>query len=313
MYASTYGRFNTPDPARSAKAKNPLSWNRYSYTHGDPINRNDPRGLTCVDQGGTWADDGDGPAASDAGTNALTNTGVTYYAGCTLVYGQCDVPIYGFNGMGGAIVNAVGQMLSSISVGGFVYGGLESPTSGAQFGTAGIYQCDSNSGCGTSTLSEITIGGGEAPSGGPLPSVTIATETSTNGNSSDNLVFFGVGDVGGLVSTQSGTFGIYVGTSEFGIGGYISFGGNTSTAPNGGPSVSGGGGSDSDSESNSPGVVEHDDAIRRGGTIGVGIRPTSPALGICQHSLPLTLLGLGRTRDRVATTCGRREVNARCY
>jgi RHS repeat-associated protein len=48
FYASTYGRFNTPDPARSAKAKNPLSWNRYSYTRGDPVNRNDPKGLCTM-------------------------------------------------------------------------------------------------------------------------------------------------------------------------------------------------------------------------------------------------------------------------
>jgi len=45
-YASTYGRFNTPDPSRrSAKAGNPLSWNRYAYTLGDPVNGNDPKGL----------------------------------------------------------------------------------------------------------------------------------------------------------------------------------------------------------------------------------------------------------------------------
>jgi hypothetical protein len=45
-YASTYGRFNTPDPyGGSGHSRNPLSWNRYAYTGGDPINYNDPRGL----------------------------------------------------------------------------------------------------------------------------------------------------------------------------------------------------------------------------------------------------------------------------
>ncbi len=47
-YASAYGRFNTPDPGRSARRRNPSSWNRYSYTRGDPVNRNDPKGL-CDD------------------------------------------------------------------------------------------------------------------------------------------------------------------------------------------------------------------------------------------------------------------------
>ncbi len=46
FYASTYGRFNSPDPARSsAGPSDPGSWNRYSYTRGDPVNRYDPSGL----------------------------------------------------------------------------------------------------------------------------------------------------------------------------------------------------------------------------------------------------------------------------
>jgi RHS repeat-associated protein len=55
FYASTYGRFNTPDPySGSATLLNPLSWNRYSYTLGDPVNGNDPTGectlRTCLSQ-----------------------------------------------------------------------------------------------------------------------------------------------------------------------------------------------------------------------------------------------------------------------
>ncbi len=45
-YASTFGRFMTPDPySGSAKAPSPLSWNRYVYAANDPVNNNDPRGL----------------------------------------------------------------------------------------------------------------------------------------------------------------------------------------------------------------------------------------------------------------------------
>src|SRR5579859_5912443 len=39
-YASTLGRFLSPDPYRaSAGRADPGSWNRYAYTQGDPVNR----------------------------------------------------------------------------------------------------------------------------------------------------------------------------------------------------------------------------------------------------------------------------------
>jgi RHS repeat-associated protein len=56
FYGSTYGRFNSPDPyMASGGPQSPASWNRYSYTRGDPVNRVDRRGLsdwevTVVDQ-----------------------------------------------------------------------------------------------------------------------------------------------------------------------------------------------------------------------------------------------------------------------
>jgi RHS repeat-associated protein len=47
FYASTYDRFNTPDPYQaSGGPSDPGSWNRYSYVGGDPVNRLDPGG-TC--------------------------------------------------------------------------------------------------------------------------------------------------------------------------------------------------------------------------------------------------------------------------
>ena len=54
FYASTYGRFNTPDPYQaSGRGTNnpgdPGSWNRYAYVEGDPINNYDPRGLDAED------------------------------------------------------------------------------------------------------------------------------------------------------------------------------------------------------------------------------------------------------------------------
>jgi RHS repeat-associated protein len=46
FYASTYGRFNTPDPYKaSGSTRDPGSWNRYAYVGGDPVNFGDPSGL----------------------------------------------------------------------------------------------------------------------------------------------------------------------------------------------------------------------------------------------------------------------------
>jgi len=57
FYASTYGRFSTPDPyaaggassGNSSNPSDPVSWNRYAYTGGDPINRSDPGGEDWCD------------------------------------------------------------------------------------------------------------------------------------------------------------------------------------------------------------------------------------------------------------------------
>ncbi len=45
-YNSNIGSFWSPDPGgiKSAKPRNPESWNRYAYVHGDPINFGDPHG-----------------------------------------------------------------------------------------------------------------------------------------------------------------------------------------------------------------------------------------------------------------------------
>ena len=48
FYASTYGRFNTPDPDNGGDIGNPISMNLYHYSLGDPINFNDPEGTDPV-------------------------------------------------------------------------------------------------------------------------------------------------------------------------------------------------------------------------------------------------------------------------
>jgi RHS repeat-associated protein len=52
-YASTFGRFMTPDQYQASGGLNdPQGWNRYAYTRGDPVNGNDPSGqFTCIIDG----------------------------------------------------------------------------------------------------------------------------------------------------------------------------------------------------------------------------------------------------------------------
>ena len=59
-YNPWYGRFNSPDRGgiKTATPANPISWNRYAYVNGDPINHTDRRGL-CEDQDRECEDDCD--------------------------------------------------------------------------------------------------------------------------------------------------------------------------------------------------------------------------------------------------------------
>jgi len=71
FYASSYGRFLTPDPmgAKAANPNDPESWNRYSYAIDDPVNRNDPNGL-CPP--------GYVPATTSAQDQSIVNTAESY-------------------------------------------------------------------------------------------------------------------------------------------------------------------------------------------------------------------------------------------
>jgi RHS repeat-associated protein len=89
-YSSTFGRFMTSDRLdTSADPTKPLSWNRYGYVIGDPVNANDPTGKNdeavcagdegddsggdCALPGETGGGGGDGPAGGDGGVFSSAN------------------------------------------------------------------------------------------------------------------------------------------------------------------------------------------------------------------------------------------------
>jgi RHS repeat-associated protein len=82
-YNSSVGAFWTPDSGgiKTANPRNPLSWNRYAYTKGNPINRFDPSGrIDCDpdDNDGCYCDDdpdGDGCTCSDDGSECDSGGG----------------------------------------------------------------------------------------------------------------------------------------------------------------------------------------------------------------------------------------------
>jgi RHS repeat-associated protein len=89
MYQN-WGRFLTADPSdKNISPTSSLSWNRYVYANGDPVNRNDPSGRGCGDFDNTddadldcvqLADDDSGPdggPGGDDGQDAFFSTTVT--------------------------------------------------------------------------------------------------------------------------------------------------------------------------------------------------------------------------------------------
>ena len=58
-YSNAYGRFMTPDRSmKNVRLTSPQTWNAYTYVKGDPVNHNDPSGLTTCDENGDNCYDG---------------------------------------------------------------------------------------------------------------------------------------------------------------------------------------------------------------------------------------------------------------
>ncbi|MGA7238398.1 MAG: RHS repeat-associated core domain-containing protein, partial [Bryobacteraceae bacterium] len=92
-YSASTGSFWSPDPLGTGIAatgfrpsigavnlRNPLSWNRYLYAAGDPVNRTDPSGLCYFENGSYYDDDGESCTNSN-GDVVADPTSVTVWAG----------------------------------------------------------------------------------------------------------------------------------------------------------------------------------------------------------------------------------------
>ena len=74
-YASTNGRFNSPDPlASSATTADPQSWNRYAYVGNNPMTATDPSGMiaTRITSGGDMVNRGFTMAERTIDPNGVT-------------------------------------------------------------------------------------------------------------------------------------------------------------------------------------------------------------------------------------------------
>jgi len=92
MYASGYGRFNSPDKVGSAAGpKDPGGWNRYSYVHGDPVNANDPSGNVAIMQTDCSSGYCDETGYIYCGTNEFTGEPYDWNPAC-LNYGFAPPP-----------------------------------------------------------------------------------------------------------------------------------------------------------------------------------------------------------------------------
>jgi RHS repeat-associated protein len=123
-YSSTWGRFMAPDPSHaSMHLQTPLSWNRYTYTLGDPIGGNDPTGLDLDDDGDDGCPDGQmcffGGASGGGSSDGWGGGGASGGIGGSLTTGDLATDINGnpiVDQDGNPIVGDVTQSGSQVTV-----------------------------------------------------------------------------------------------------------------------------------------------------------------------------------------------------
>ena len=107
-YDPARGRFTTPDPSESGSIGTPLSWNRYAYVGGDPVNQSDPSGLCSVIVGGlTQTPYTDKTSAQQEFANEVGAISAFPYAGGSQAGGVANIMKQGLGMPTGATLTAL--------------------------------------------------------------------------------------------------------------------------------------------------------------------------------------------------------------
>jgi RHS repeat-associated protein len=233
-YASSMGRFMSPDPSGLAYANpmNPQSFNFYTYALNNPLRFVDPSGLTICDwgssdQGGEDYDD-DADCAADGGTVVTDNQTVTVNSSGnsgdyleTLDDGGISTLIQYIPGQApnncvpGIPCHQPGRNSNPVPIkgvsicGGGVFGVAGREISGAVVhGAVGVItEVDSRSGVSSGALVEAGVGDGYVGGGGAIRGTA-------------GVEGFGYAGVNGDIGVAGGSAGI-VGFSSGGAGVYI--------------------------------------------------------------------------------------------
>ena len=215
-YNQNWGRFLTADPSsKNINYTRPVSFNRYAYNNGDPINGNDPQGLgtgqvVCPAPSTTCYIASVGPSTGGNSYVADPPAGTPIFLNFdTSVTVTASMPSWAET-----MVGAVANDLSSVSYGVFVMAGQ----GGGKTANGGVYidfSYDSNSGLAyPGVIGEVNLtaagGGYEVPSG----------DAYYFFNNPQN---FGTENLGAGVWTSNGTVGNYVGTDGLMAGYYVNF------------------------------------------------------------------------------------------
>jgi RHS repeat-associated protein len=176
-YSNAYGRFMTPDPyRRSAHPRNPQSWNRYAYALGDPVNRNDPKGLCSYN-------DWDYGMDEDSGELIVLSLGWVFgYDGDCLIVTEADLADESDSDYADQQLQLLGQYIAADDPEGFLNAFMAlSVTAGAGVG-AGL---------------------AAAAADGFISAEAIMLGSSTGVDSTTGTVLSGYIEIGGVLNAQT--------------------------------------------------------------------------------------------------------------
>ncbi len=241
FYSSTLGRFTSADPSLSSVGLgNPLSWNRYAYVNGDPVNITDPSGLcsggenmpndsSCLVSAGDEGSNSSNTAPDPNGTatDSNGNTVGVQVEGTSITVTDTQDPVNLYDASVASTLQAIGSGAPTVDTAG------NAGTSGTRaaceppnvrgFGYGGIAGASALVGMGPNWSLGATASGGYGrfiSRGGH----------TTGGFASAGNFLTDKGSLGNYPSNDSGIPNLAVGTQAgFGGGVFITNAGNSAT------------------------------------------------------------------------------------